>query len=69
MEVAIALGLILAELSPDPWHGRMITFSQKPQWFTVPNSTVLLRPRVTAVRGMPWGYVLTKRAVLVVHLR
>jgi hypothetical protein len=55
MQVAIALGLILAELSPDPWHGRMITFTETPQWFVVPNTMTSLEERVGAVQNMPWG--------------
>ncbi|KAF9619370.1 hypothetical protein IFM89_006557 [Coptis chinensis] len=31
MEVCVALGLLLSELSEHPWNGKVITFSAKPQ--------------------------------------
>ncbi len=55
MEVAIALGLVLSELSPDPWHNRMITFTETPGWFQVPNTVTSLEERVNLVKQMPWG--------------
>lgn len=64
MQVAIALGLVLAELSPDPWHGRMITFSATPQWFVVPNTATSLAARVAAVQAMPWNTTTNFHAAL-----
>ncbi|MCI50746.1 plant/T31B5-30 protein, partial [Trifolium medium] len=31
MEVSVALGLLVSELSDEPWKGKVITFSEEPQ--------------------------------------
>lgn len=31
MEVSVALGLLISELSGEPWHHRLITFSRRPE--------------------------------------
>ncbi|KAK4841571.1 hypothetical protein QYF36_006715 [Acer negundo] len=31
MEVAVALGILVSELSEDPWKGKLITFSETPE--------------------------------------
>jgi hypothetical protein len=54
LQAAVSMGLLLAELSPDPWHGRMLTFSSEPAWFEVPNTMTSLEERVKAVVRMPW---------------
>jgi hypothetical protein len=55
MTVAIALGLLLSELAPAPWTGRMITFTSTPAWFTCPDDARTLQARVAATSRMPWG--------------
>jgi hypothetical protein len=55
MNVAIALGLLLSEIAPAPWTGRMITFAEAPAWFTCPDDARTLEARVAAVADMPWG--------------
>jgi hypothetical protein len=54
MTVAVALGLLLSELSPPPWTGRMMTFAGTPAWFTCPEGATTLQARVAATMGMHW---------------
>lgn len=53
MEVAITLGLILAEMQDGPWKGRMITFSADPAWHHVKGDTLF--QKVHDAMKMPWG--------------
>lgn len=54
MNVAIALSLILAELSEGPLRGSLITFSASPNMFRV-NVEDSLMNKVSAIRSMEWG--------------
>ncbi|CAL4887930.1 unnamed protein product [Urochloa decumbens] len=53
MEVCIALGLLISELSEKPWAGRAITFSSRPQIQTIKGKT--LQEKMSFVRRMDWG--------------
>ncbi|XP_010556103.1 PREDICTED: uncharacterized protein LOC104825473 [Tarenaya hassleriana] len=53
MEVSIALGLLVSELSEDPWRGKLITFSENPELQSVQGSD--LRAKTEFVRTMNWG--------------
>jgi len=55
MEVAISLGLLCSLVSPpeSSWHRKMISFSAKPQLFSVEGDT--LEEMVRSVQGMDWG--------------
>ncbi|CAL4969411.1 unnamed protein product [Urochloa decumbens] len=53
MEVCIALGLLISELSEKPWAGRAITFSSRPQIHTIKGKT--LQEKLSFVRRMDWG--------------
>ncbi|GJN29114.1 hypothetical protein PR202_gb17307 [Eleusine coracana subsp. coracana] len=53
MEVCIALGLLISELSEEPWAGRAITFSARPQIHVITGKT--LRDKLSFVRHMDWG--------------
>ncbi|KAJ7549624.1 hypothetical protein O6H91_07G060700 [Diphasiastrum complanatum] len=53
MEVCIALGLLVSEISEEPWKGRVITFSSKPQLHVVQGSTLAEKYQFTAT--MDWG--------------
>jgi len=53
MEVAIALGLMVSELTAAPFKGRLITFSETPSWHTVAGST--LAEKVSSIRLAHWG--------------
>ncbi|KAI3851905.1 hypothetical protein MKW98_019904 [Papaver atlanticum] len=39
MDVAVALGLLVSEMSQDPWKGQLITFSEDPQLHKIEDST------------------------------
>ncbi|WVZ79336.1 hypothetical protein U9M48_026927 [Paspalum notatum var. saurae] len=53
MEVCVALGLLISELSEKPWAGRVITFSRHPQIHMIKGKT--LQEKLSFVRGMDWG--------------
>ncbi|KAL6580639.1 hypothetical protein OROMI_008663 [Orobanche minor] len=53
MGVSVALGILVSELSEEPWKGKLITFSENPQLQTVGGSS--LSERAEFVREMDWG--------------
>ncbi|EOA20127.1 hypothetical protein CARUB_v10000406mg [Capsella rubella] len=53
MEVAVALGLLVSELSEEPWRGKLITFSENPQLQLVKGDN--LYSKTEFVRRMEWG--------------
>ncbi|KAK2636880.1 hypothetical protein Ddye_031672 [Dipteronia dyeriana] len=53
MEVSVALGVLVSELSDDPWKGKLITFSASPQLQKVEGND--LWSKTEFVRNMPWG--------------
>ncbi|KAH7444190.1 hypothetical protein KP509_02G069100 [Ceratopteris richardii] len=53
MEVCIALGLLVAELSEEPFKNKICTFSSKPQIHLVQGETLAERYRFT--EAMDWG--------------
>ena len=55
MEVAIALGLLVAELTHPTFRDRMITFESKPRWHKLPPGSESLKSRVESASGAPWG--------------
>ncbi|XP_023642464.1 uncharacterized protein LOC17893112 isoform X3 [Capsella rubella] len=52
MEVSVALGLLVSELSEEPWRGKLITFSENPQLHLVEGD--YLRSKAAFVRRMQW---------------
>lgn len=52
MEVSIALGLVVAEMTAEPFKGKVITFSAVPQWHTVTGTT--LREKVASLSRAHW---------------
>ncbi|XP_021725893.1 uncharacterized protein LOC110693074 [Chenopodium quinoa] len=54
MEVSIALGLLISELSEKPWKGKLITFSNDPQLHRIKGRT--LKKKCSFVKKMDWGY-------------
>ncbi|KAM7255963.1 hypothetical protein ACFE04_011704 [Oxalis oulophora] len=54
MEVSIALGVLVSELSEDPWKGKIITFSENPILNVIRGTT--LREKTKFVEEMEWGY-------------
>ncbi|XP_074344178.1 uncharacterized protein LOC141683378 [Apium graveolens] len=53
MEVSVALGLLVSELSEEPWKGHVITFSANPQLHLIKGSS--LPEKSTFIRKMAWG--------------
>ncbi|KAH7677995.1 vWA-like protein [Dioscorea alata] len=53
MEVCVAMGILISELSEEPWKGRVITFSDEPQLHKITGNT--LREKSEFVREMNWG--------------
>ncbi|KAI4304887.1 hypothetical protein MLD38_040346 [Melastoma candidum] len=53
MEVSVALGILVSELSKEPWKGKVITFSKNPQLHVIKGEG--LRAKVDFVRSMDWG--------------
>ena len=53
MEVAIALGLVIAELTQPPFRGKIITFHDQPALHTIRGHT--LQQRTADMSRMAWG--------------
>ncbi|XP_031489744.1 uncharacterized protein LOC116257269 [Nymphaea colorata] len=53
IEVSIALGLLVSELSSKPWNGHLLTFSENPQLHEIEGGT--LAEKYQFVENMQWG--------------
>lgn len=53
MQVAIALGLLVATKSTGPFGKAMVTFEENPKFITITKTT--LYERVQEVKALPWG--------------
>lgn len=53
MEVSVALGLLISELSEEPWKGRVITFSEDPEMHRIGGDS--LKEKTQFIRMMDWG--------------
>ncbi|VFQ92920.1 unnamed protein product [Cuscuta campestris] len=53
MEVSVALGVLVSELSEEPWKGKLITFSANPTLQMIKGDS--LREKTSSVRRMDWG--------------
>ncbi|XP_074294186.1 uncharacterized protein LOC141621990 [Silene latifolia] len=53
MEVSVALGLLISELSEKPWKGKLITFSDNPVFHRIKGKT--LSEKTEFIRRMAWG--------------
>ncbi|CAM8981106.1 unnamed protein product [Rhodiola kirilowii] len=53
MEVSVALGLLLSELSEEPWKRNVITFSDNPQLHIIQGDN--LKVKTDFIRSMDWG--------------
>ena len=67
MEVSIALGILVAECTMGPFHGRVITFHQTPTWHQLVGTN--LKEQVKCMEKAPWGGSTNLRAVfdLILH--
>lgn len=54
MEVAVALGLLVSELSEEPWKGHVITFSESPELHLIKAGS--LRSKTEFIRRMGAGF-------------
>ncbi|KAI3939998.1 hypothetical protein MKW98_029774 [Papaver atlanticum] len=54
MDVAIALGLLVSEMSQDPWKGKLITFSNDPQFHKIEGDN--LRSKKESIQDVDYGY-------------
>lgn len=52
LEVSVALGLLVSELSEEPWKNKLITFSSNPQLQMIEGNS--LRSKVYSVERMNW---------------
>lgn len=53
MEVSVALGVLVSDLSEKPWKGKLITFSESPKLKLVEGEN--LKEKTQFVRDMEWG--------------
>ncbi|XP_048319077.2 uncharacterized protein LOC125418746 [Ziziphus jujuba] len=53
MKVSVALGLLVSELSEDPWKGKVNTFCEKTRFHVIQGED--LRSKIEFMRGMEWG--------------
>ncbi|KAE9595674.1 hypothetical protein Lalb_Chr17g0341291 [Lupinus albus] len=53
MEVSVALGLLVSELSEEPWKGKVITFSENPQLHLIEG--VDLHSKAESIRDISFG--------------
>lgn len=53
MEVAVALGLVIAEVAPLAWQNRVLTFESNPHWHQIVGDSLF--ERVRNLMSAPWG--------------
>uniref|UniRef100_A0A0A0L2K6 Uncharacterized protein n=1 Tax=Cucumis sativus TaxID=3659 RepID=A0A0A0L2K6_CUCSA len=53
MDVCVGLGLLVSELSEDPWKGKVITFSANPELHMIQGDS--LKSKAEFVKSMDWG--------------
>jgi hypothetical protein len=61
MEVCVALGLLVSELSNDPWRGHVVTFSRRPELHRITDETLSEKTRF--IQSMDWGTDIDFQAV------
>ncbi|KAI9169383.1 hypothetical protein LWI28_011529 [Acer negundo] len=53
LDVSVALGMLVSELSEDPWKGKLITFSERPQLQNVQGDNLISKTKF--VQSMKWN--------------
>ncbi|XP_026430698.1 uncharacterized protein LOC113327785 isoform X2 [Papaver somniferum] len=53
MDVSVALGLLVSEITQEPWKGHVITFSEYPELHKIVGDD--LRSKTTSIKRMDWG--------------
>jgi hypothetical protein len=61
MQVSIALGILIAECTKEPYKGKVLTFSTQPTWHNVVGDS--LREKVMCLQNAEWGGSTNLRAV------
>ncbi|PKI71405.1 hypothetical protein CRG98_008184 [Punica granatum] len=59
IEVSVALGILVSELSKDPWKGKVITFGESPQLHLIEGDDQATKTKF--VRNMDWEATPTSR--------
>ena len=54
MEVAIALGILVSEITSPSYANRCLTFSSRPEWVEI-DPSMSLEEKVRRVQNAPWG--------------
>ncbi|OWM76251.1 hypothetical protein CDL15_Pgr009897 [Punica granatum] len=60
IEVSVALGILVSELSKDPWKGKVITFGESPQLHLIEGDDQATKTKF--VRNMDWEATPTSRS-------
>ena len=55
MDVAVALSLLVSEVTEEPWRDKICTFSRNPRFVTIPSDAKSLRSRVSFTMDLDWG--------------
>lgn len=67
MQVAIALGILVAECTTGVYHGKIITFDSNPKWHHLVGTSLM--EQVHCVKNAPWGGSTNLRATSDLILR
>ena len=54
MNLAMALGIMIARLQTGPWHGRILTFESTPHWIDI-SECKTIKECITKCQRAPWG--------------
>ena len=54
MEVAIALGILVSEITSPSYANRCLTFSTRPEWVEI-DPSMSLEEKVRRIQRAPWG--------------
>ena len=55
MEVSIALGILIANITKEPFNNCLLTFSENPVFHIIPETAITLKDKVNSVSKMGWG--------------
>jgi len=55
MEVSIALGILIANITKEPFNNCLLTFSENPVFHIIPDNAITLKDKVDSVSKMGWG--------------
>ena len=55
MEVSIGLGILIANITKEPFNNCLLTFSENPIFHIIPKTAISLKDKVDSVSKMGWG--------------